>query len=41
MLDHRHAMAEAAGREVSNPEALADYLATVLADRPGEQQLLE
>jgi len=41
MLDHRHAMAEAAGREVSNPEALADYLATVLTDRPGEQQLLE
>ena len=41
MLDHRHAMAEAAGREISNPEALADYLATVLVDRPGEQQLLE
>ena len=41
MLDHRHAMAEAAGREISNPEALADYLATVLAARPGEQQLLE
>jgi len=41
MLDHRHAMAEAAGHEVSNPEALADYLATVLATRPGEQQLLE
>ena len=41
MLDHRHAMAEAAGREISNPEALADYLTTILADRPGEQQLLE
>ncbi len=41
MLDHRHAMAESAGREISNAEALADYLATVLVDRPGEQQLLE
>ncbi len=41
MLDHRHAMAERAGREVSNPEALADYLASVLATRPDEQQLLE
>lgn len=41
MLDHRHAMAEAAGREISNPEALADYLRTVLVARPGEQQLLE
>lgn len=41
MLDHRHRMAEAAGREITNEEALEDYLATVLADRPDEQQLLE
>ncbi|MET0728223.1 MAG: DUF4032 domain-containing protein [Acidimicrobiales bacterium] len=41
MLDHRHAMAERAGREISNPEALADYLTTVLAALPEEQQLLE
>ncbi|HEY5886773.1 MAG TPA: DUF4032 domain-containing protein [Acidimicrobiales bacterium] len=41
MLDHRHAMAERAGREISNPEALADYLATVLPARPGEQRLLD
>lgn len=41
LLEHRHAMAEAAGREISNEEALADYVATVLPDRPGEQQILE
>jgi hypothetical protein len=41
MLDHRHAMAERAGREISNPEALADYLATVLPARPEERQLFE
>jgi hypothetical protein len=41
MLDHRHAMAERAGREITNPEALADYLTTVLPDRPEEKRLLE
>ena len=41
MLEHRHRMAEAAGREVTNAEAMADYLATVLPERPGEQQLFE
>ena len=41
MLEHRHRMAEAAGREVTNTEAMADYLATVLPERPGEQQLFE
>ena len=41
MLEHRHRLAEAAGREVTNPEALADYLTTVLPARPEEQQLLE
>jgi hypothetical protein len=41
MLDHRHRMAETAGREVTNPDALADYLATVLPARPAEQQLLD
>jgi len=41
LLDHRHGMAEAAGREITNEEALADYLATVLSDRPGEREILE
>ncbi len=41
MLEHRHRMAEAAEREVTNAEAMADYLATVLPERPGEQQLYE
>jgi hypothetical protein len=34
-------MAEQAGREITNPEALADYVATVLPERPEERQLLE
>lgn len=41
LLDHRHRLAEAAGREVTNPEALADYLATVLPGRGSELQLLD
>lgn len=41
MLEHRHRMAEAAGREIPNAEAMADYLTTVLPDRPGEQQLFD
>ena len=40
LLEHRHRMAEAVGREISNEVALADYLATVLPERPGEQQIL-
>ncbi|MBL8774530.1 MAG: DUF4032 domain-containing protein [Acidimicrobiales bacterium] len=41
MLEHRHRMAEAAGREITNTEAMADFLTTVLPARPGEQQLLD
>jgi Domain of unknown function (DUF4032)/Lipopolysaccharide kinase (Kdo/WaaP) family len=41
LLEHRHRMTERAGQEVTNPEALDDYLATVLPTRPGEQRLLE
>jgi hypothetical protein len=41
LLEHRHRMTEEAGREVTNPEALEDYLATELPDRPEERQLLE
>ncbi|MCB1002603.1 MAG: DUF4032 domain-containing protein [Acidimicrobiales bacterium] len=41
LLEHRHRLAAAAGREVSNPEALADYVTTVLPGRGPEQQLLD
>lgn len=40
LLDHRHGMAEAAGREITNEEALADYVATVLPERPGERHVV-
>lgn len=41
LLDHRHRLAAAAGREVTNDEALADFLAAVLPDRGSELQLLD
>jgi tRNA A-37 threonylcarbamoyl transferase component Bud32 len=40
LLEHRHEMAETAGREITNEEALADYVASVLPERPGERQIL-
>lgn len=40
VLEHRYAMSTAAGREVTNAEAMADYLGTVLPARPEEKQLL-
>lgn len=39
VLEHRFAMSEAERREVTNPEALADYLARVLPGRPEERTL--
>lgn len=39
LLEHRYLMAERASREVSNAEAMDDYLATVLEDRPEERLL--
>lgn len=41
LLEHRHRLAEAAGREVTNVEALDDYLAGVLPGRGSELQLLD
>lgn len=41
LLEHRHALAAAAGREVTNAEALADFLAGVLPGRGSELQLLD
>jgi hypothetical protein len=38
-LEHRYLMAEREGREVTNSEALDDYLAGVLAATPPERQL--
>jgi hypothetical protein len=37
LLDHRWYMSERAGREVTMPEAIADYVATVLPPRPDER----
>lgn len=39
ILEHRYLMAERAGHEIDNATALADYLNTILAVRPHEQQL--
>jgi hypothetical protein len=39
LLEHRYFMAEREQREVTNPEALADYLAHVLPERPPERNL--
>lgn len=41
LLEHRHRLAETAGREVTNAEALDDYLAGVLPERGSELQLLD
>lgn len=41
LLEHRYLMAERAGREVTNPEALADFLRSILPAHPAEQQLLD
>lgn len=41
LLEHRYLMAERAEREVTNPEALADFLSTILPGHPPEQQLLD
>ena len=37
LLDHRWYMSERAGKEVTMPEAIADYVATVLPQRPDER----
>jgi hypothetical protein len=37
LLDHRWYMSERAGKEVTMPEAIADYVATVLPARPDER----
>jgi hypothetical protein len=37
LLDHRWYMSERAGKEVTMPEAIADYVATVLPPRPDER----
>lgn len=41
LLEHRYLMAERAGREVSNADALDDYLSRILPGWPGERQLLD
>ena len=38
-LEHRYLLAERLGEDVGNDEALADYLESVLKDRPKERQL--
>jgi hypothetical protein len=40
LLEHRYLMAEHLQREVTNPEALDDYLARILPDRPSEKNLV-
>jgi Lon protease-like protein len=40
LAEHRYYLAEAAGQEVGNEEALASYLATVLSARPDERTIL-
>ncbi len=40
VLEHRYYLAERRGREVSNQEALTDYLESILVERPTERQLL-
>ncbi len=39
LLEHRYLLSERRGAEVRNAEALADYVDTVLAAQPAEQQL--
>ena len=39
LLEHRYYLSEREGRGVPTSEALADYLDTVLAERPSERQL--
>lgn len=39
LLEHRYLLSERAQREVSNHEALADYVATILPSRPPERTL--
>jgi hypothetical protein len=41
LLEHRYLMSEREQREVTNPEALADYLAHVLPHRPAERNLAD
>jgi hypothetical protein len=41
LLEHRYYRSEAAGREVSNADALASYVAEVLVERPPERLLLD
>jgi hypothetical protein len=41
LLEHRWFLSEQEGREVLNEEALADYLATQLAEQPSERTVLE
>ena len=39
LLEHRYLMSEREQREVTNPEALADYLTHILPHRPAERNL--
>lgn len=39
LLDHRHYLSQQRGEEVSNEDALADYMYGVLPERPSERQL--
>jgi hypothetical protein len=41
LLEHRYLVSERQGREVTNIEAMDDYLRTVLPDRPGELLLVD
>ena len=41
LLEHRYLMAERTGHEISNGNALADYLATILPTWPDEQHFVE
>ena len=40
ILEHRYFLAQRLEREVSNEEALADYVGSVLTSKPTERQLL-
>ncbi len=39
LLEHRYLMAEQRGEDITNDEAMVDYLQSVLADSPKERQL--
>ena len=41
LLEHRYLLAERAGHDVSNADAWADYLRTILPDHPPEQLLFD